>query len=159
MTETYAPVILGGGRRAWVALVLQLVSTVALVTLMPAFVVWQVWTEAQALQTEWTVHGPPCAVVAEPASWATNHHKSPMTFIYGGASFTRQFAAVSCAAVPEEWWWPRQSYPVCMFNNPGAVTVGTLDGPVTFQPPYGQRATVTVRHGQATCVVGGRFNL
>ena len=150
---------LGGGWRTWAMLAFQLVATVALVSMLPTFVVVQVWAEARALQTQWAVAGPPCEVVDQPASWATNHRKGPMRFTYGGATFTRQFAAVSCAAVPETWWWPRNSYRVCMFNNPGAVTVTTIDGPVTFQPPYGQRATVTVRDGLASCVVGGRFNL
>lgn len=156
MTETYAPLTLGGGWRAWTALVLQLVSTVALVSIVPAFVVWQVWSDARALKAEWTIHGPPCDVAAEPAAPAVNGPRDALVFSYGGASFTRQSAAVSCAAVPEAWWWPRRSYTVCMFDNPGAVTVGTIDGPVTFRPPAGQRATVTVRHGQATCVIGGR---
>ncbi|MBX3484374.1 hypothetical protein [Phenylobacterium sp.] len=159
MTETCAPLTLGGGWRAWTALAVQFVATIALVLALPAFVVWQAWSEAEALRAEWTVTGPPCETVGEPAEWATNHGKGPRTFSYGGASFTRQFAAVSCAVVPEAWWWPRDSYTVCMFNNPGAVTVGAVDGPVTFQPPRGQRATVTVRHGQATCIVGGRFNI
>jgi len=158
MTQTYAPQTMGGGWRAWSALMTQVLICLGLVSALPAFVAWQTWTEARALQTEWTVAGPPCDVVDVPASWATGHRHAPMTFSYGGHSFTRQFAAVSCAAVPVTWWWPRDSYHVCMFNNPGAVTVSTVDGPVTFQPPYGQRATITVRNGEATCVVGGRFN-
>lgn len=158
MTETYAPVTLGGGWRPWAALAGQALASLVLMSALPALVVWQTWREAQALQAEWTVRGPPCETVREPAAWATNHQHDPMTFTYGGASFTRQFAAASCAAVPETWWRSRDAYHVCMFNNPGAVTVGTIDGPVTFQPPAGRRATVTVRHGTATCVIGGRFD-
>ncbi|MBL8772298.1 MAG: hypothetical protein JNK30_13030 [Phenylobacterium sp.] len=158
MTQTYAPRTLGGGWRAWWALAAQAVICLALVCALPSFVVWQTWSEARALQTEWSFTGPPCDIVETPASWATNHRSAPRQFSYGGHQITRQFAAVSCAAVPERWWWPGESYHVCMFNNPGAVTVSTVDGPVTFQPPYGQRATIRMQDGKASCVVGGRFN-
>lgn len=157
VTGTYAPMTLGGGWRTWAMLVFQLVTTVALVSLLPTLVIFEVWSQSRALQAQWTVAGPACDRVDRPAAWATSHRRDPIRFTYGGATFTRQFAAVSCAAVPKSWWWPQESYAVCMFANPGAVTVGTIDGPVTFQPPYGQPATVTVRDGQASCVVGGRF--
>lgn len=157
MSETYAPLTLGGGWRTWAVLVLQLALTAALALMLPGLVLWQSWRDARALQAEWTVHGPPCEQVESPASWALNHGKGPRTFNFLGTSFTRQFAAASCASLPESWWLPGRSYQVCMFNNPGAVTVSTIDGPVTFQPPFGQRATITVRNGDAACVVGGRF--
>jgi hypothetical protein len=73
-------------------------------------------------------------------------------------SFTRPFGAVSCVSIPEDGL-TRENYRVCQFNNPGAVTVETDAARTVFQPPVGRRATVTVRHGKASCVVGGWFTL
>lgn len=106
------------------------------------------------MKAEWTPAGVRCPIVDRPSLAATSRRGPPMTFQYGGASFTRSFAAVSCAAIPENLLWPRASYPVCRFNNPGAITVSAGTRRVTFEPPIGRGATVTVRGGQVTCVVG-----
>ena len=66
---------------------------------------------------------------------------------------------MSCAAIPKAGLWSRGSDYVCQFNNPGAVIVQTDSARVIFQPPVGQRATVSIRDASASCVVGGRFNL
>ena len=126
-------------------------------SLIPAFIVYQNWSKATALAREWTVTGPPCPVVDQPSALATRHGKPPMTVAYGGAVFTRAFAAASCGAVPLNPFWPSENAYVCRFNNPGAVTVRTPGGRVVFEPPVGHPATVTVRRGQVSCVVAGAF--
>lgn len=126
---------------------------------LPSVMIGSIWVEAVALQRAWTVKGPPCPEVAQPSSRAVSRHRPPKTFTYGEATFTRSFAAVDCAAVPKDAWWPRESYRVCQFNNPGAITVSTAGGRQVFEPPPGARATVTVRDGRVSCVVGGTFNL
>lgn len=68
------------------------------------------------------------------------------------------FGAANCAAVGENRLLTREAYHVCQFNNPGAVSVTVNARTVMFQPPVGEHATVTVRHGAASCVVGGWFN-
>ena len=143
------------GKRADFAFGLGLLCAVSA---MPAYVGWVQWLDVQALRREWTIAGPACAEVDEIAPWARRRKRAPMTFRYGGATFTRSFAAVSCAAVPKSGLWSRGSYHVCSFNNPGAVVVETAARKVTYQPPPGGRVTVTVRDGMASCVVGGRFN-
>lgn len=127
--------------------------------ILPTVMVGSIYVEARALQRAWTVEGPPCPQVATPSSRAISRHRPPMTFTYGGASFTRSFAAVDCAAVPKSAVWPREAYRVCQFNNPGAITVRTATSRKVFELPPGARATVTVRDGLVSCVVGGSFNL
>ena len=119
---------------------------------------WAQWAEVEALRAEWTVAGPACPTVEAIAPWARGR-KPPLTHRYGGATFSRSFAAVSCAAIPKAGLWSRGRDYVCQFNNPGAVIVQTDGARVIFQPPVGQRATVSIRDGSASCVVGGRFNL
>lgn len=142
----------GGDIAAFLALLAALAS-------IPAYVVWETWSEIQAMKRAWTIAGPPCPVVAKPAPWATNHHRATRSFPYGPATFARAFGAASCVAIPEDGLWTQRSYHVCQFNNPGALTVTAAGRSTTFQPPPGRRATVTVRHGQVRCVVGGWFNL
>jgi hypothetical protein len=124
----------------------------------PSFIVYGIWSEAHDLQTRWAINGPPCPIVDHPSRQATGH-KPARTFSYQGVSFSRSFGSANCAAVPENAWWPGTSYPVCQFNNPGAVSVTTHSGRTVFEAPPGQRTTVTVRGGVVRCVVGGWFNL
>jgi len=123
----------------------------------PASLGYATWANLHSMKVAWTIKGPPCPVVAKPAPAAVGR-KKPQTFEYGGVSFTRSFGAVSCVSIPEDGL-SRENYRVCQFNNPGAVTVELDGGTTVFQPPPGQRATVTVRHGAASCVVGGWFNI
>lgn len=150
---------LGGGWRTWAVLAFQLAATFVLVAMVPAFMVFEVRAEARALQSEWAISGPPCDVIEPPASSASSRADPQARFTYGGARFSGHFDAVSCAAVPSTWWWPKDLYRVCMFSGPGALTVTTTDGPLTFRPPQGQSATITIRDGRANCVVGGKPTL
>lgn len=140
---------------------LRLLGTVlfhaAVFSLIPGFIVYQNWSTATALAREWTFTGPPCPVVEQPSAQATRHGKPPMTVSYGGAVFTRSFAAASCGAVPINPFWPSENAYVCRFNNPGAVVVRAAGRRIVFQPPVGLPATVTVRRGQVSCVVAGGF--
>jgi hypothetical protein len=146
-----------GWRRDLLAVAAQL-GIAPLLALIPAVVVYSVWSEAAATKAEWTVRGPACRIVDRPSRTAVSPRKPPITFRYHGVVFTRSFAAASCAPVAETPLWPRETYPVCQFNNPGAITVVAEGRRVVFEPPAGRHATVTVRHGEIRCVVGGTFN-
>jgi hypothetical protein len=141
---------------AWLRSLGALLILAPLLCALPAFVVFQNWSEATALAKEWTLEGPPCPVVDKPSRLAIRR-KRPMTMQYGGATFTRSFAAVSCGAVPINPYWPSENYYVCRFNNPGAVVVQAAGRRVTFEPPVGEPATITVRRGQVSCAVAGGF--
>jgi|GEM_PF-1827035 len=116
------------------------------------------WSTAHGLQAQWNIVGQPCPVVARPSHIAIGP-KPPMIFQYEGAVFSRSFGAVNCAAIPVSALWPRQSYPVCQFNNPGAVIVSTPHQRVVFEAPPGQHTTVSVRSGEIRCVMAGWFNI
>ena len=123
----------------------------------PTIAVYQNWSKSMTLRREWTVTGPACPVVPDPSPVATRRHKPPRSFTYGEATLTRSFGAVTCGAVPENPWWPVQSYRVCRFNNPGAIVVVTPTQRVVFEPTPGMPATVTLRRGVPSCVVAGDF--
>jgi hypothetical protein len=141
----------------WAVEAAALLGMVGLICAIPALIGYATWADLHAMKVEWTIAGPPCPVVAKPGPMAVGR-KKPRTFEYGGVSFTRSFGAVSCVSIPEDGLSTRENYRVCQFNNPGAVTVEMDGGTTVFQPPVGRRATVTVRHGRASCVVGGWFN-
>ncbi|WP_374569877.1 hypothetical protein [Phenylobacterium sp.] len=132
-------------------------SVLGALSIVPALVVYSVWSEEAALRADWTIDGPACPVVARAAPAAVGR-KPPKVFRYGQARFERAFGAVYCAALPEKGLFTRAVYRVCQFNNPGAVTVEVGAVKTIFQPPPGGRVTVTVRRGKANCVVGGWFS-
>lgn len=120
----------------------------------PSITVLQTALAQRAEKRQWDIRGPSCPVVAAPSPLATSRRRPPRSFEYGDARFTRAFGAVSCAG-----FRGARPYRVCQFNNPGAVTVETAAAKVTFEARSGQRITVRVEDGRATCVVGGWFNL
>ena len=83
--------------------------------------------------------------------------KGPYTFSYGGAQFSRRFGHASCAAPQDGGLIPGETFHVCQFNGPAALAVATSKGVIYFKPGVGRPATVTIRGGEASCVVGGWF--
>ena len=138
----------------------QLVPLVVLIVgacLLAAFAAFDRWDRVRTQQRAWSVDGPACRTVAQPSANAVSHSRTPKTFQYGGIEFSRSFGGVSCGAVPEAAFANRELYRVCQFNNPGAVTVIAGGRRTVFEPPAGERATVTVKRGVATCAVRGSF--
>jgi hypothetical protein len=114
------------------------------------------WATHQSLKKEWTVEGPPCPVVAQ-ISRAALGFKPPPPFVYQRVGFAYQIGDVSCEAVPEGFF-SGATHPVCQFDAPAAIKVTTAGRTVIFEPGVGHRATVTVRDGKASCVIGGWFS-
>ena len=71
----------------------------------------------------------------------------------------RQHGDVSCVAPPDGNPLDPKSYTVCQFPAPATVSVAIGDRTVIFQPGPGRPATVTVRDGKVSCVVGGWLGL
>lgn len=127
-----------------------------LLVTVPAIDVYRTWSGLRAERQAWNIKGPPCPAVPE-ASLAVVGRKPPKTFTYNKVSFTRHLGDVSCSAFREDGFMSPENYSVCQFSGPGAVTVEGAVRKVTFQPGPGKRTTVTVRHGEASCVMAGWF--
>lgn len=122
----------------------------------PAYVVLETWLGEQAMQRAWTITGPPCPVVGRPA-WIVVGSKPPKAFEYGGVGFARYHGHASCVAWREGGLFDPDVYRVCQFNAPAAVTVAVGGKTISYQPGFGHRATVSIRRGQPSCVMGGWF--
>lgn len=122
----------------------------------PAIDVYRTWGGLRAEKRLWTIAGPACPIVDRPEPSVVGH-KPPHTFVYNQIAFTRHLGDASCAAFREDGFLAKDSYSVCQFSGPGAVTVETAGRRTTFQTGAGRRATVTVRSGAATCVAAGWF--
>src|SRR5258708_4733820 len=109
-----------------------------------------------SLRKDWKIAGPPCPEVSEVSLGARGMHP-PSPFSYLGVHFAPQIGNVSCEAVPDDGWFPQTTHPVCQFSAPGAVEVAVAGRATVFEPGVGHPTTVTVRSGQASCVVGGWF--
>lgn len=118
----------------------------------PLWTAFATWADHEALMRDLrTIAGPPCP--AQFQAWPDNG-RAPMVFHYKGVSFERRHGGVYCEAVTDGPLG-KLTHPVCQFTAPGLLTVTTARGAVTWQPPIGRNATVTVREGRARCVVGG----
>jgi hypothetical protein len=135
---------------------LGMVGVLMLVAAVPALVGYLHWSTDQEMRAAWTVSGPPCPVVSEPAPTIYGS-RDPLVFDYGGASFTRRFGHVACIPVVEGPPWNRQVRRICQFTAPDVVAVSTGKRTTLFKPGVGYRATVTVSGDDVACVVGGWY--
>jgi len=127
-----------------------------LLVAVPAIDVYRTWAGVRAEKKLWTITGPSCPVVAAPDLRVVGH-KDPKTFTYNKITYTRHIGDVSCSAFREPGFMNPENYSVCQFSGPGAVAVETGARKIVFQPGPGKRTTITVHHGEPTCVVGGWF--
>lgn len=123
---------------------------------LPVMVGIGTWQAHLTLRRDWAIAGPPCPQVAQVSIAARGMHPPP-PFTYLGAHFTPQIGNVSCEAVPDDGWFPQTAHPVCQFSAPGAVEVQASARRVVYEVGVGRPATVTVRDGRPSCVVGGWF--
>jgi hypothetical protein len=158
MTEVLAVLPPTRSRRGQWLQDVGLVGLLMMVASVPGYIVYAAWAADRAERATWNIVGPPCPVVSQPSRLAVGR-RPPKRFQYGESTFTRSFAAVSCAAFSEGAPWTDKVYRVCQFNNPGAVTVVTAGRRVVFEALPGRRVTVMVRDGKAACAVAGWFNL
>lgn len=127
-----------------------------MVVSIPAWAAYDTWSSQRALKAAWSISGPPCPAAERPMPVGTRL-RTPRTFEYGGISFTRRFGHVSCVALPERGMFNEANYRVCQFSGPAMIAVRTERGTALFEPGVGRRATVIVRDGRASCVMGGWF--
>jgi hypothetical protein len=132
-----------------------IVLLLMVIAAMPLQVGLATWGAHQSLKTEWAIRGPACPIVPQ-ISRAALGFKPPPPFVYRHVGFAYQIGDVSCEAVPEGWF-TGATHPVCQFDAPAAIRVTYAGRSTIFEPGVGHRATVTVRGGKVSCVMGGWF--
>jgi len=146
-------------RSRWSSELLPLICILAVcaaVMMMPVAIVVGTWGDHLSLRQEWTIKGPPCPQVAKLSIFAIGA-KPPRPFTYKGTRFAAQVGDVYCEAVPDPGWFPRTTHAVCQFSRPAGVEVTTPTRHVIYEPGIGRPATVAVRNGVPSCVMGGWF--
>lgn len=123
------------------------------VTSIPLAIVYGVLADHHALKAEWAIVGPACAVPSEPIRF----HRPAHAFTYRGVTFSRRYGNAYCIVAPDGNILSRASHTVCQFSSPGAVSVTTGGRTVLYEPGIGHPATVSIRDGRSSCVVGGWF--
>ena len=119
----------------------------------PLAIVYGTLADHHALKAEWAIGGPACPTPAAPIRF----HRAPRVFSYGGATFSRRYGNAYCIVAPDGNVLSRAGHTVCQFSSPGAVTVTTGGRSVLYEPGIGHAATVSIRGGRSSCVVGGWF--
>jgi hypothetical protein len=130
-----------------------IVAVMLAVASIPLSIAYGTLMDRQALEEDWVIAGPACPVVGH-AMW---FHRPPHKFSYQGVDFTRQYGSVSCMVLPDDGALSKARHTTCQFSSPAAVSV-TAGGQTTiYEPGIGHPATVTIRDGRPSCVVGGWF--
>jgi len=122
----------------------------------PAGLAFANWADMRAARVAWSIDGPPCPRAASAAMLYAGR-LPPYVFDYGGARFTRQYGHASCVGFREDGLFNQAVYHVCQFSAPASLAVQTGPDVVTYHPGVGHHATVTIRRGKASCVMGGWF--
>ena len=132
---------------------LGIVVLMMAVASIPLTVAYGGLADRQALKTEWAIDGPTCPIPAHPMRF----NRKALAFSYQGVHFTRRYGGVYCVVVPDGGILSKAHHPVCQFASPAQLTVTVGHRTVLYEPGIGHRATVTIRDGRPTCVVGGWF--
>lgn len=133
-----------------------MIALLLFVVSIPLTSIYAAWADRRAMRSEWTIEGQPCPVVAPPDP-AKLERRPLKVFQYGGVSFSRRFGHVSCVSPSEGLLSKRVTYRVCQFTAPALVGVSTGEDVTYFSTGVGRKATVTVRGGEPSCVIGGWF--
>ena len=111
-----------------------------------------VWSSDRATRMAharaWTQVGPPCPtaslVVPLPAQ----------AVAFDGVTFARDHGAIRCDEIGYKAGRSSDLFPVCQFDHPGRLVITAPHGVAAFDLPPLDGATVSIKHGVASCVVG-----
>jgi hypothetical protein len=137
----------GGWHTAGIVILMLAVASI------PLTIAYGGLADRQAMKREWAIDGPACPVAAGPSPF----RKPPHAFSYQGVRFTRQYGAVSCVVIPDGGIFSKAHHAVCQFSGPARISAATAGRTFAYEPGIGHRATVIIRDGKPTCVVGGWF--
>jgi hypothetical protein len=136
---------------------LGLGAAVLLAASIPAWTAYNWWAFRHELRRDWDITGPACPIAIH--SWrSVALARQPRVLDYGGMHIAHIFGGADCSPVPEDYFSSR-AYSVCQFTAPGMISVTAGGRTVLFEPGYGRRATVRLRHGRISCVLAGWFTL
>lgn len=131
-------------------------GVLAVVVSLPLIGIYATWSDQRAMRRAWDISGASCPIAATPT--LSPSERWPLeVFHYGDISFSRRFGHVSCVAPREGPPFQRTTYRVCQFSAPALIGVTTAERTVFYAPGVGRRATVAVRGGTPSCVLGGWF--
>ena len=139
---------------ATVARVILLATALGL----PSWGFYSLWSRDHAQRTHWRITGPPCPTA--PADWRpAPRSRQPFDFDFKALHFSHTAGGADCSTVPQGGFFSQKVDYVCQFTDPEMLVVTTGGRTLAFEPGRGRRATVTLRRGQVTCVIGGWSNL
>lgn len=132
-------------------------AAVLLAVAIPVGGVYAFWSSRKAMQAAWAIVGPPCPGAIH--SWREiARYRQPRHFKYGGVTFGHLFGAADCASVPHGSAFSQQPDYVCQFTEPVLLTIDIAGGrSFVYEPGWRRRATVALRGGRLSCVLGGWF--
>lgn len=107
---------------------------------------------------EWTASGPACATSTATALLGADEAPDQVS-MFQGVRFARTHGAVRCNSIGYNEGRSGDDFPVCEFDHPGGIEVTTSFGRYDFLLPPLSAATVQVRHGIPTCVVGSTVEI
>ena len=111
------------------------------------------WAARRASLRAWLAEGAACPIATTPSP-ATRGAKPPPPFVFQGVGFAYQIGDVICEALPVENIFSNATFPGCSFDAPAAIEVTMSGHKVLFEPGVGHSATVAIRDGKASCVIG-----
>jgi hypothetical protein len=132
-----------------------IVMAVLLLGSFPAWGLYQWWDFRHGLRTDWNIAGPPCPIATRGLEAVTLKRK-PQTFDYSHMHIVHAFGGANCSPVPEDYLSNR-AYTVCQFTAPVMIEVTAAGRTVLYEPGYGRPATVKLRNGKLSCVLGGWY--
>ena len=152
------PMIYGGGTRRrpsraiWIGVAVSLSVTAAILAGLARYE----HRIGSGVAENWAIKGPPCPTISPP-DYQRKYARTERIAEFSGDLYARQVGHMSCRSVPDPGGLGFISHPVCQFTGPVALRVRTSQGETLFEMGIGQRATISIAHGETTCVVGGNF--
>jgi hypothetical protein len=134
---------------------LGLVTVGLLAVAIPSWGAYQWWDFRHGLRTDWNISGPACPIATH--SWrSVALSRKSQTFDYGGMHIIHPFGGASCSPVPEDYF-TGHAYSVCQLNAPVMISVTAGGRTTLYEPGFNRPATLKIRNGQVSCVLGGWF--
>ncbi len=142
------------GAAHWIGAVVVISAAAALIT-------WNFAHERAAnmgVAKAWSITGPPCPSLTA-AAFEQKRYKAGKTFDYDGVTLGRLAGNANCQDVKDKGGTGLAVIQECQFTGPAALTVTSDKGQWFYIPGVGKPATIAIRKGVPSCVLGGKFTI